>query len=154
MFENEIDSRGPLADISVGVAIFTFIVAISVNSHYAPHMVVPIIAGGIAGSIFGLISGRVARKHGSRLIGEVALALCMVAGGIGGLLLAIPTAAILIGIAMRGRPAAASHRRQTPSRQAAHVTARNLSTVLATKPGLSAGPGQKALTGFHSVRRG
>ncbi len=84
-----------------GIAGFaTFIAIFAATFYFGFQALIPLFAGGLVGLVAGVIAAAVARKRGRSSLAPVSVIVCIVAGGIGGLLLAAPVAILMIAVAL------------------------------------------------------
>ena len=102
---NEHDNPSTALSAISGIAGFaTFIATFGVTSYFGFQAMIPFLAGGAVGLVAGLISARIASRRGRTTLANVSVVLCIVAGGIGGILLAGPVAFLFIAITLLMAP--------------------------------------------------
>lgn len=95
------DNPGTATQVISGIAGFaTFIAIFATTFYFGFQAIIPLFAGGAVGLVAGLMSARIATRRGRTTLANVSVILCIVAGGIGGLLLAAPVAILMIAVAL------------------------------------------------------
>ena len=83
--------------------VVTFAGVFAATFYFGFQVILPLITGGAVGLVAGVVAAGVAKKHGSPRLAKASIIICLVCGAVGGLILAAPLAAVMIGISLLTR---------------------------------------------------
>jgi hypothetical protein len=95
--------NSPSAAVKTLCALFglvTFVGVFAANFYFGFEATIPLIAGGFVGMVAGVFAAAVANKRGRKSMANASLVLCTIARAVGGLILAVPAALLLISITL------------------------------------------------------